>query len=182
VPTASSTPVSQEKQASIDGEWVLTRTVVSSDDVNNPSRAAGTVSTRYLKFGDVLCPVGACTGIVLSGVDQTTRDSTEFSSAADVIRYEFSGTLNCLRADTGSVIFANGYRYAASVVLEVSATDEADPMKATALTGTLTYTDTVTNEALQAGCSREPVSTTTEYSLTAVRGALLPVSTPTPAP
>jgi hypothetical protein len=176
--------VSQEKQSAIDGEWILTRTVVSSDDVNNPIHAAGAVSTRYIKFGDIQCPVGACTGGVLSGPTQAVRDSGSFSSSADVISYEFSGFINCLRQDTGAVLVPNGYSYTARVELTVIATDAVETTKATTLEGTLTYTDTVTNEALEAGCSREQVTATTEYTLSAVRGAVAPVTatTPTPAP
>lgn len=181
VPTQSASAVSQEKQATIDGEWVLTRTVVSSDDVNNPAHAVGAVSTRYVKFGDVVCPVGACSGGVLSGPTQAIRDSTTFTSAADVITYEFSGFINCLRHDTGEVLVPNGYAYTARVELKVASMDATLTTKAATLEGTLTYSDTVTNEALAAGCSREPVNTTTEYSLTAVRGALVaPAETPSP--
>jgi hypothetical protein len=178
VPSGSTSAASEEAQATIDGEWVLTRTVASSDDVNNPAHAVGAVSTRYVKFGDVDCPIGACTGGVLSGPTQTVRDSTSFSSAGDVITYEYTGFINCLRADTGAVLVPNGYSYTAKVELSVIATDAADATKASTLEGTLTYTDTVTNEALEAGCSREPVATTTEYTLSAVRGVLAP----TPAP
>lgn len=180
VPTASESPVSQEKQATIDGEWVLTRTVVTSDDVNNPAHAVAAVSTRYLKFGDVVCPVGACTGGVLSGPTQAVRDSTTFSSSANTITYEFSGSINCLRQDTGEVLVPNGYTYTAHVELTVATMDAVLTDKAATLEGTLTYSDTVTNEALAAGCSREPVTATTEYALTAVRGALAPVAEATP--
>ena len=69
-------------------------------------------------------------------------------------------------------------------LLTVIATDAADESKASTLEGTLVYTDTVTNEALELGCSREPVTTTTEYTLSAVRGAAAPAtgSTPTSTP
>jgi len=184
VPSASTSAVSEEKQATVDGEWILTRTVTESDDVNNPAHAVGAVSTRYVKFGDVVCPVGACTGGVLSGPTQAVRDSTTFSSSADTLTYDFSGSINCLRQDTGAVLVPNGYTYTAHVVLSMATTDPVVTTKALTLEGTLTYTDTVTNEALAAGCSREPVTATTVYALTAVRGALAPVtgSTPTPAP
>ena len=182
VPTASTTPVSEEEQATIDGEWVLTRAVVSSDDVNNPAHAVGSVSTRYLKFGDVVCPVGACTGGVLSGPTQAVRNNSTFTSSADTIAYEFSGSINCLRQDTGAVLVPNGYTYTALVELTVATMDAVQTTKAATLDGTLTYTDTVTNEALAAGCSRDPVTTTTEYSLTAVRGALAPVASTAPTP
>lgn len=172
LPTTSASAVSQEAQATIDGEWVLTRTVTASDDLNNLAHAVGAVSVRYVQFGDVSCPVGACTGAVLSGPTQGVRDSTTFNSSADTISYDFTGSINCLRQDTGAVLVPHGYTFSAHVELTVASADAADPTKAATLTGTLTYTDTVTNEALAAGCSREPVTATTEYALTAVRGAL----------
>jgi len=184
VPSTSVSAVSEDDQATIDGEWVLTRTVTESDDLNNPAHAVGAVSTRYVKFGDVVCPVGACTGGVLSGPTQAVRDASTFNSSADTITYDFSGLINCLRQDTGAVLVPNGYSYTAHVVLSMTSTDAVDPTKAATLEGTLTYTDTVTNEALEAGCSREPVTATTTYALTAVRGALAPITgtTSTPAP
>ena len=184
VPTTSGSPVSQEKQASIDGEWVLTRTVTASDDVNNPAHAVGAVSTRYVLFANVQCAVGPCTGKVISGPTQGTRDTSDFTSAGDVISYQFSGFINCVRQDTGAVLVADGYTYTATVELTLLAADEADPTRAATLEGTLTYSDTPTNEALEAGCSREPVTATTEYALTAVRGVAAPApsSSATPAP
>lgn len=184
VPTTSGSPVSQEKQASIDGEWVITRTVTSSDDINNPAHAVAAVSTRYVLFANVQCAVGPCTGRVISGPTQGVRDTTDFTSAGDVISYEFSGFINCVRQDTGTVLVPNGYAYTATVELRLLAADEADPTRAATLEGTLVYTDTPTNEALEAGCSREPVTATTEYALTAVRGVAAPApsASATPAP
>ena len=181
LPTATGA-VDHTAQSTIDGEWIVTRTVVSTDDVSNPARAVGTVSTRLVKFGDVTCSDGPCTGGVLSGLTQTVREMTTFSSAGDTIQFVFEGFVNCLRGDTGAVLVPNGYAYTETIELKVIATDAVDEAKATTLDGTLTYTDRVTNEALEAGCSREPVSTTTEYSLSAVRGTVAPVPTPTPAP
>ena len=184
VPSQSTTPVNRAVQASIVGEWIVTRTVVSTDDVNNPAHAVAAVSTRLVKFTDVVCADGPCTGLVLSGPTQAVREVGNFSSSGDVISYVFTDFLNCLDQATGSVLVPNGYAYTATVSLTVIGTDELDTTKATTLDGTLSYTDTVTDEALLAGCSREPVTTTTEYTLTAVRGAAeaLPLATPTPAP
>ena len=184
VPSQSTTPVNNAVQASIVGEWILTRTVVSTDDVNNPAHAVAAVSTRLVKFTDVVCSDGPCTGLVLSGPTQAVREVGNFSSSGDVISYVFTDFLNCVDQATGSVLVPNGYAYTATVSLTVIGTDEHDTTKATTLDGTLSYTDTVTDEALLAGCSREPVTTTTEYTLTAVRGAVeaLPSATPTPAP
>lgn len=184
VPSQSTTPVNHSVQASIVGEWIVTRTVVSTDDVNNPTHTVAAVSTRMVKFTDVVCSDGPCTGLVLSGPTQAVREVGDFSSSGDVISYVFTDFLNCLDQATGSVLVPNGYAYTATVSLTVIGTDELDTTKATTLDGTLSYTDTVTDEALLAGCSREPVTTTTEYTLTAVRGAVesLPSATPTPAP
>lgn len=184
VPSQSTTPVNNAVQASIVGEWILTRTVVSTDDVNNPAHAVAAVSTRLVKFTDVVCSDGPCTGLVLSGPTQAVREVGDFSSSGDVIGYVFTDFLNCVDQATGLVLVPNGYAYTATVSLTVIGTDELDTTKATTLDGTLSYTDTVTDEALLAGCSREPVTTTTEYTLTAVRSAVeaLPSATPTPAP
>jgi predicted small lipoprotein YifL len=181
VPTGSGAAIDHTEQSTIDGEWVVTRTVSSSDEVNNPARAVGTVSTRMVKFSDVLCSSGPCTGGVLSGPTQAVRASTTFSSSGDTIRYVFEGFVNCLRQDSSAVLVPNGYAYTETVQLKVIATDSVDQSKATTLEGTMTYTDRVTNDALKAGCSREPVSTTTAYTLSAVRGAVeQPVATPAP--
>ena len=182
VPTGSSTPVDHTAQSKIDGEWIVTRTIVSTDDVNNPARAVGTVSTRLVLFGDIVCAEGPCKGGVLSGLTQAIRDATTFSSSGDTIQFVFEGFVNCLRGDTGTVLVPNGYAYTQTVELTVIATDSVDDTKATTLDGTMTYTDRVTNEALEAGCTRDPVSTTTTYSLSAVRGTIAATPEPTPAP
>lgn len=179
---SSSVPVDHTEQATIDGEWVLTRTVVTSDEVNNPARAEGAVSTRNVKFGDVVCTGGPCTGGVLSGPTTGVRDQTTFTSSGNVIHYEYSGFLNCLRQDTGAVLVADGYSYTSTIDLTMATTVEGDETTAATLEGTMTYTDTVTTAALEAGCSREPVTAITTYSLTAVRGAAVPVTAPTTAP
>ena len=183
-PVPTGTAIDHAEQSQIDGEWILTRTVTSTDDVGNTLRAVGTVSTRLLQFGDIVCSEGPCVGTVLSGPTQAVRATTAFSSSGDTIQFVFEGFVNCLRADTGAVLVPNGYAYTETVVLKVIATDAEDESKATTLDGTLVYSDRVTNEALEAGCTRDPVSTTTEYSLSAVRGtvAAAPTATPTPAP
>ena len=182
VSTGSAPAVDHTEQSRIDGEWIVTRTVVSTDDASNPARVVGTVSTRLVLFGDVVCEEGPCTGGVLSGPTQAIRENSTFSSSGDTIQFVFEGFVNCLRGDTGAVLVPNGYAYTETVELKVIATDAVDDTKATTLDGTLTYTDRVTNEALEAGCTRDPVSTTTEYSLSAVRGTIAPTPTPTPAP
>ena len=97
VPTGSTAAVDHTEQSRIDGEWIVTRTVVSSDDATNPARAVGTVSTRLVLFGDVVCTDGPCTGGVLSGPTQAIRENTTFSSSGDTIQFVFKGFVNCLR-------------------------------------------------------------------------------------
>jgi hypothetical protein len=170
-PTGSAPAVDSSEQSTINGEWTLTRTVTESDDAGNPAHAVAAVSTRAVLFGDVECAGGPCTGTVKSGPTTAVRDTGTFSSSGDVIRYEFSGFLNCLRQDTGAVLVVNGYAYTAAVELTVIATDAEDESKASTLEGTLTYTDALTPEAIEAGCTRTPLESTTEYALTAVRAA-----------
>lgn len=170
-PTGSGEAVDRSRQAEIIGEWTVTRTVTTTDDAANPAHAVAAVSTRAVQFADVECIDGPCSGTVLSGPTTAVRDTTTFESAGDVIRYEFSGFLNCLRQDTGAVLVTNGYAYTATVELKVIAMDAADESRASTLEGTMTYTDELTPEAIEAGCTRDPLSTTTEYALSAVRAA-----------
>ena len=181
-PVPSSTPVDRTVQAKIDGEWILTRTVTSTDDVNNPAHAVGTVSTRLLKFDEVACNDGPCTGTVLSGPTQSARETGTFKSSGNTIEYTLRGFVNCLRQDTGAVLVPNGYSYVSTVTLRVDTTVPENESRAATLTGTMTYTDSLTNEALEAGCSRDPVASTTEYALTAVTGTVELTPTPTPTP
>lgn len=180
-PTTSAPAVDSSEQSQIAGEWTLTRTVVTTDDAANPARAVAAVSTRAVQFLEVECSGGPCSGTVLSGPTTAVRDTTTFESAGDVIRYEFTGFLNCLRQDTGAVLVVNGYAYTASVELSVIATEAADDSKASTLEGTMTLTDELTPEAIEAGCARTPQTTTTEYALSAVRAvvAAAPASTTT---
>jgi hypothetical protein len=168
-PTATTDPVDHTLQATVDGEWILTREVTSTDDANNPDRAVGEKSTRRVLFSNVVCSDGPCTGAVLSGATSTVRATTTLASSANTITYDFSGFLNCVDAATGTVILANGYSYTSHVVLTVKALDKNDESVATTLEGTMTYTDTVTDEAIALGCTRDPIATTTEYLLSAVR-------------
>jgi hypothetical protein len=156
--------------SSVDGEWVLTRTVTRSDDTNNPAHAVGAVSVRDVLFSDVHCAPGSCAGTIESGPTTAVRDKAKFTSDGNVFSYDFSGFVSCLSPADGTVLVANGFQYRSHVELTV-----ADPgstgSAATNLEGTLSYTDSITNDALSAGCARDPVSSTTEYELVAVRAA-----------
>ena len=184
-PSGSSGVVDHTEQSTIDGEWTLTRTVTATDDVNNPAHAVGTVSVRALLFGDVVCDGGPCSGGVLSGPTQGVRDSSTFTSSGNTITYEFTGFLNCIRQDTGGVLVADGYSYTTHVELKAIATDAEDDSKASTLEGTMTYTDSITATAIEAGCARDPITATTSYDLSAVRTTVAitePGATPTAAP
>ena len=185
LPSGSSGAIDHTEQSTIDGEWTLTRTVTATDDVNNPAHAVGTVSVRSLLFGDIICDGGPCSGGVLSGPSQSIRDSSTFTSSGNTITYEFTGFLNCIRQDTGAVLVADGYSYTAHVELKTIATDAKDDSKASTLEGTMTYTDSITAKAIEAGCSRDPVTATTSFDLSALRTTVAipdPNATSTPAP
>jgi len=183
-PSSSGAAVDNTPQAAINGEWTVTRTVVSTDDAANPAHAVAAVSTRAVQFVDVECFDGPCSGTVQSGPTNAVRETTTFTSSGDVIRYEFTGFLNCLRQDTGAVLVVNGYSYTSTVELKVIANEATDDTKASTLEGTMTYTDTLTPEAIEAGCTRTPPTATTEYTLTAVRAvaAAAPATTTTAPP
>jgi hypothetical protein len=169
-PSSSVGPIDHTVQSLIDGEWTLTRTVTSTDDKNNPAHAVGTASVREVRFSDVECRSGPCTGTVASGPTTAVRDSSLFRSSGNTISYDFSGYLNCLSPADGSVLVSNGYQFQSHVELKVTAsTGSGTTQTASHLEGTLHYTDTITNEALAAGCARAPETSTTEFTLVGVR-------------
>jgi hypothetical protein len=169
-PTSSPVVVDHTVQALIDGEWVVTRTVTKTDDVNNPAHAVAAVSTRDVQFANVDCAGGPCSGTAASGPTTGSRESAPFTSTGNTISYEFSGFLNCLNPADGTVLVVNGFEFHSQVRLTVAESEEiASGSNATKLEGTLTYTDNVTNDALGAGCTREPIHSTTEFSLVAIR-------------
>jgi hypothetical protein len=171
-PTSSAGPIDHTVQSLIDGEWTITRTVTSTDDKNNPAHAVGAASVREVLFSDIECRSGPCTGTVASGPTTAVRDTSPFSSSGNTISYDFSGFLNCLSPADGSVVVSNGYQFRSHVELKVTAsTGSGSAQTASHLEGTLHYTDTVTNDALAAGCARAPETSSTDYKLVAVRAA-----------
>ena len=60
--------------------------------------------------------------------------------------------------------------------LTVATTDPADETLAATLEGSITYTDELTPEAIEAGCAREPAATTTVFAVSAVRAAPAPAA------
>lgn len=156
--------------ASLAGEWIVTRTVTSTNDSVNEATQEGTESERTVVFADVDCGSAECTGTVSSGEDADSLTETTVTVADNVASYEFSGVLACLRASNGKELSPQGYDYTQEVTLSVADSEEVDGvLTATALEGELVYADNLTDAGIAAGCSREFRNTTTIYSLTAVR-------------
>lgn len=157
-------------QSSISGEWVVTRTVVSSDDTSNPARAVGANSVRYLLIERDDCGSALCPGTVSSGATPDARESTELAQTDGGLEYFLSGTLDCLNTATGSVLAVAAFDYRQTAALTVDArSEDSGTDTATSMTGTLSYTDTLTESGSEDGCTRAPGTVTVEYTLSAVR-------------
>jgi hypothetical protein len=157
-------------QPDISGEWIVTRTVTGSDDVENPAHLVGGESQRHLlverdECGEVLCP-----GSVSSGESIDARPETALEQTADGFEYGFTGSLDCLDAETGTVVSVGAFTYSQEASLTITeSSGEGAAATATRLEGTLLHTDTVTQDGLDDGCARTPLATRVEYSLSAVR-------------
>ena len=163
-------PVVTTPQASLEGEWVLTRTVTASNDSSNPERAVGAVSTRLLKITRSDCETALCPGTVSSGVSLEAQRETELTQVDGGLEWAFMGTLNCLNSASGLVQVPDAYEFTQTVILQVTETsDESGVQSASKLEGTMTFSDSLTLEAHQAGCKREPIEANVEYSVVAVR-------------
>ena|GEM_PF-1712497 len=166
-------PVVTTPQASLEGEWVLTRTVTVSDDELNPDRAIGAVSTRFVSISQANCETALCPGTVSSGVSTEQRESTELNQVDGGLEWTFVGTLNCINQETGLVQVADAYEFTQSASLTVTeTTDEGGVAVASKLEGTMSFTDSLTLEAHQAGCRRDPLVANVEYVITAVRATV----------
>ena len=157
-------------QASIAGEWVVTRTVVSSDDTSNPARAVGANSVRYLLIEREDCGSAVCAGTVSSGATPDARESTDLVQTDGGLEYALAGTLDCINTATGTVLAVEAFDYEQTAALTVDARAEVSGVDtATTLSGTLRYTDTLTQNGSSDGCVRTPATVTVEYTLSAVR-------------
>ena len=157
-------------QASLDGEWVLTRTVTASDDTTTPERAVGAESTRYVLIETPGCDAAACPGTVSSGAAPEGREQASFEVIDGGIRWAFDGALDCRRAETGAVLVVDAFTYDQAVELLV--TDRADvdgTDTATRLEGTISLTDSLTTAGIDGGCLRDPITVNVSYSVVAVR-------------
>jgi hypothetical protein len=167
-------------QASLAGEWILTRTVTASNDVTDPERILGAVSTRLVSIEQRACETALCPGSVTSGITVAARESTELIQTDGGLEWTFSGTLNCLSVASGEVQVADAFTFTALSTLRVSETaDVAGVLTATLLEGTLVLRDSLSLEAFDKGCRRDPAETQVEYTLSAVRA---PVAEATSAP
>ena len=165
-----STPAVTTEQADISGEWVVTRTVATSNDLSNPAHVVGAVSVRYVLIDRDSCKTALCAGTVSSGAALEGREKTELTQTDGGLGYTFSGSLDCMNATTGGVLVVDGFEFAQTATLTVGESADVDGTPtASTLTGTIEYTDTVTAEALEAGCTRDPAAVTVEYAVAAVR-------------
>ena len=162
-------------QADIGGEWVVTRTVVSSNDPSNPAHVVGATSVRYVLVDREECGDAVCDGTVSSGATLETRESTELVQTDGGFDYEFTGGLDCMNATTGAVLAVDGFDFAQKATLTVGEkADVGGVPTASTLTGTISYTDTVTEAALETGCTRDPLTVTVEYAVAAGRAPAAP--------
>lgn len=163
-------PAVTTPQADISGEWVVTRTVLTSNDATNPARVVGAASVRYVLIDRDPCDEPLCEGTVSSGAGLDGREETELAQTDGGLDYEFSGTLDCMNATTGGVLAVDGFEFTQTATLAVgeSADVDGEPTAST-LVGTISYTDTVTAAALELGCTRDPATVTVEYAVAATR-------------
>ncbi|MET4581435.1 hypothetical protein ABIE21_000925 [Conyzicola nivalis] len=170
-----STSAVSTAQADVAGEWVVTRTVVSSNDLSNPAHVVGATSVRYVLVEREQCDDALCDGTVSSGATLEARESTDFVQTDGGFDYEFSGGLDCVNATTGAVVAVDGFDFAQKATLTVGETADVDGTPtASTLTGTISYTDTVTEAALETGCTRDPLAVEVEYAVAAVRAPAAP--------
>ena len=163
-------PAVTAPQADISGEWVVTRTVLTSDDASNPARAVGATSVRYVAIDREDCDEAVCPGTVLSGATLEGRTETKLEQTDGGLEYSFDGTLDCMNATTGGVLSVGAFEFSQTATLTVGESAEVDGVDtASTLAGTLTYTDTLTDSGIDAGCLRDPRTVTVEYSVAAVR-------------
>jgi len=166
-PAPVETPTLTTPQASLAGEWVVTRTVTESDDPTTAERAVGSQSVRYVLIEQSTCDSVVCPGTVSSGATLEARETTELTQVDGGLGYTFTGALNCLREDASTVLALDAFTFTQTAALAV--VDVDDSGAASSLDGTITYTDSLTADAQRAGCKRDPATVNVVYSVTAVR-------------
>ncbi|TBN56819.1 hypothetical protein EYE40_05065 [Glaciihabitans arcticus] len=169
-PAPAPTSTVTTPQASFDGEWTLTRTITASNDVSGETRAVGAVSTRLVLLDQTPCDAVICPGMVWSGTTADAREQTPLTQIDGGVSWRFTGSLDCMRAESEAVLVLDAFDYSQEVELLVTESADVDGvLTATGLSGSIVYTDTLSKEAIAKGCVRDPVETTIEYSVTAVR-------------
>ncbi|MGV8886231.1 MAG: hypothetical protein ACOH1T_11670 [Microbacteriaceae bacterium] len=157
-------------QAALAGEWVLTRTVIESDDPTAANRAAGAESTRYLQFTASECADAVCGGIISSGGTLDERQQTPYEPLDGGVRWAYDGMLDCTRAESGAVLVVDAFTYGQAAELRVvERADVGGVDTATRLEGTINYTDSLTTTGLAGGCVRDPITVSVTYAVVAVR-------------
>ncbi|GAB3606336.1 hypothetical protein GCM10027413_17450 [Conyzicola nivalis] len=157
-------------QADISGEWVVTRTVTASNDPTNATRAVGATSVRYVLVERDDCGAALCDGTVSSGATLEDREETALTQTDGGFDYGFTGSLDCMNAATGGVLVVDGFAYEQTASLTLGETSEGDGVTTAAtLTGTITYSDTVTGAATENGCTRDPLAVEVTYAVAATR-------------
>jgi len=168
-PTPDDTAAVTTPQSDISGEWVVTRTVLSSNDTTNPARAVGATSVRYVLVDRESCDEALCAGTVASGETADAREETALTQTDGGFDYTFTGALDCMNTATGGVLVVDGFDYSQTATLTAGETGEG--VVAATLAGEINYTDTVTAAALEAGCTRDPLTVEVTYAVAAVRPA-----------
>ena len=173
-PAPAPTSTITTPQASFDGEWTLTRTITASNDLSGEDRAVGAVSTRLVLLDQTPCEAVVCPGMVSSGTTGDAREQTPLTQIDGGVTWRFEGSLDCVRAESTSVLVLDAFDYTQEVELRVTGTEEVDGvLLATGLEGSISYTDTLNQQAIAQGCVRDPIETAIEYSVTAVRNTSL---------
>ena len=169
-PTPAPTNTITTPQASITGEWIVTRTVTASDDASTPSRAVGAESTRLVLIEQPDCTTAPCAGTVSSGSTLDGRESTPLEQIDGGLRWAFDGALDCVRAESDSVLVVDAFTYRQTAQLMVTEREDVDGTDtATRLEGEIDYTDSLTTAGIDGGCLRDPITVTVSYAAVAVR-------------
>jgi hypothetical protein len=167
-PRPDDTATVTKPQADISGEWVVTRTVTASNDPSNPARAVGATSVRYVLVERDDCGAALCEGTVSSGATLDDREKTDLDQTDGGFAYEFTGSLDCMNATTGGVLAVDGFEFEQKATLDVGESTGGVPVAST-LTGTISYTDAVTESAIENGCTRDPLAVEVTYAVAASR-------------
>ena len=158
LPTAvapTPTPTVEPAPPSVEGFWLVTRTVVASD-TTEADFAIGTVETRYQRFDNIECDGEVCTGNVASVLAMEDFDTLDpdvepipFTQTGDKLEYQFDSKSDCVSNATGEVLVAEGFLFSRTFDLTIS---DSDDVVALAIDGTSNYLFGPTDEAVALQC------------------------------